>query len=448
MNKKNTLPHTFIILLYLVVLSSCLTYIIPSGSFERVFDEATGETLVVADSYEQIESNPVAPYKIFHKLFEALTMPKNASLIFFILLIGGAFEIILRTNSITVLVESILSYMRGKELWIIPIFVSAFSVFGFTMGLTTASIVFVPIGITVARTMGFPKICGMAMIALGTNVGFTAGIFNPFGVGIAQTVAEVPLYSGSGYRWVTLFVLIIVTSLYLVWYAGKHRESICLDEIKAVRMSIRQLIVLGEFVGTFVILTVGITTKGWSAKDIVVIMLIAGIVMGLSQGFTPGQICDYIIEGSRKMMKGVLVIGIAATIRLILTDGNILDTITYHLTGLVYHMPGEIQLLGIFLFNASINFLITSGSAKAALVMPIFIPMADFLGLTRQSAVYAFQMGDGLTNLASPISTTLNGVLAVSDESYATWIRFYIPLVGIYIVTGGILVMLAKTIGY
>lgn len=448
MQKKNKIPHTFIILFSLVLLSSCLTYIIPSGKFERVIDETTGETLVVADSYEQIENNPVAPYKILHKFFEALTIPKNATLIFFILLVGGVFEIILRTECITALVESILSHMRGKELWIIPIFVSVFSVFGFTMGLTTASIVFVPIGITVARTMGFPKICGMAMIALGTNVGFTAGIFNPFGVGIAQTIAEVPLYSGAAYRWITLLILIMVTSLYLVWYARKHRLSVRMDENKDIHLSIRQKIVLLEFVSTFFILTVGISRYGWSAKDIVVVLLIAGIFMGLSEGFTPGQICEFITEGCRKMVKGVLVIGIAATIRFILTEGNILDTITYYLTELVYHMPGEIQLLGIFLFNAFINFLITSGSAKAALVMPIFTPMADFLGLTRQSAVYAFQMGDGLTNLASPISTTLNGVLAVSDETYDSWIKFYIPLVGIYIVIGSVLVMISKSIGY
>lgn len=448
MKKEKKIPHTFIILFALVFLSSCLTYIIPSGEFERAFDDTTGETLVVADSYKQIEQNPVAPYKILHKFFEALTITKNATLIFFIILVGGAFEIILRTDCITALVESILSHMRGKELWVIPIFVSAFSVFGFTMGLTTASIVFVPVGITVAKTMRLPKICGMAMIALGTNVGFTAGIFNPFGVGIAQTIAEVPLYSGAGYRFITLLILIMVTSLYLVWYASKHREPVRVYENKDVRLKIRQKIVLGEFVIAFVILTVGISKYGWSVKDIVVILLLVGIVIGLSKGFTPGQICEFITEGCRKMIKGALVIGIAATIRLILSEGNILDTITYYLTGLVYYMPSEIQLLGIFLFNASINFLITSGSAKAALVMPIFTPMTDILGLTRQSAVYAFQMGDGLTNLASPISTTLNGILAVSDETYASWIKFYIPLVGIYIVIGSIMVMMTKLLGY
>ena len=448
MQKKKKIPHTFIILFALVLVSSLLTYIIPSGEFERVFDESTGETLVVKGSYERTESQPVAPYQILHKFFEALSNSKNASLMFFILLIGGAFEIILRTGCISALCESVLSHMRGKELWIIPVFVSLFSVFGFTMGLTTASIVFVPIGITIAGTLGIPKMCGMAMVALGTNAGFTAGIFNPFNVGIAQTIAEVSLYSGAGYRWIVLLVLNIVTSLYLVRYAKKHREPVFENEKKVVSISIRQKIVLGEFILTFFVLTAGISLHGWTMKDIVVVFLIAGIIMGLSVGFKPDQICEIITEGCRKMIKGVLVIGIASTIRLILTEGNILDTITYELIGLVAYMPGEIQILGMFLLNASINFLITSGSAKATLVMPIFTPMADFLGLTRQSAVFAFQMGDGLTNLASPISTTLNGVLAVSDETYDKWIKFYIPLVGIYMIVGSILVILAKITGY
>lgn len=173
--KKKSIPHSYILLFTLVLLTCLLTYIVPSGEYNRYFDEASMQTLVTPNSYHTVNSTPVAPYLIFHKFFIAISEPKTASLMFFILLIGGAFEVILQTESLTSLCESVLFRLKKKALWIIPVFVCLFSVFGFTMGLTTASIVFVPIGIAAAKSLGIPKMCGMAMVALGTNAGFTAG---------------------------------------------------------------------------------------------------------------------------------------------------------------------------------------------------------------------------------------------------------------------------------
>lgn len=446
--KKRTVPHTYIILFILLFVACLMTYLIPSGEFERVFDEKSAQTLVVAGSYHEVTATPVAPYSVFNKIFEAATLSKTASLAAFILLIGGAFEVIMKTGSLTALCESTLMRMKRFELWFIPIFVCLFSVFGFTMGLTTASIVFVPIGIAAAKALGIPKMCGIAMVALGTNAGFTAGIYNPFSVGIAQMIAEIPIFSGAGLRWVALIVLNVVTSLYLMRYAAKHSVEASVNEETHPKMTVRQKVTIAEFVAAFILLTIGISCFGWGTDGIVVVFLVASIVMGLTSKLSVNEICETFTDGCKKMIKGVIIIVLASTIRLILADGNIMDTITLWLTNGVIHLPSSVQLLGMFLLNALINFLVTSGSAKAALIMPLLTPMADTLGLTRQSAVFAFQMGDGLTNLASPISTTLNGVLAVSEENYGRWFRFYIPLVGIYILTGGLLVLLSRLIGY
>ncbi len=137
--KKRTVPHTYIILFILLFVACLMTYLIPSGEFERVFDEKSAQTLVVAGSYHEVTATPVAPYSVFNKIFEAATLSKTASLAAFILLIGGAFEVIMKTGSLTALCESTLMRMKRFELWFIPIFVCLFSVFGFTMGLTTAS---------------------------------------------------------------------------------------------------------------------------------------------------------------------------------------------------------------------------------------------------------------------------------------------------------------------
>lgn len=446
--KKKHIPHTYILLFTLVLFACLMTYIVPAGEFDRHFDEAAEQTLVIADSYHTTTQAPVAPYLIFHKFFSALSEPKTASLMFFILLIGGAFEVIMQTGSLTALCESVLFRLKEKALWIIPVFVCLFSVFGFTMGLTTASIVFVPIGIAAAKSLGIPKMCGMAMVALGTNAGFTAGIFNPFSVGVAQTIAELPLYSGAGFRFIVLVILNLVTSLYLMAYAAKHRTAPEMADTQCSTMTKRQKLMLAEFATAFLLLTFGIAQLGFGTADIVVVFLVAAVIMGITCGFTLSRICEVFTDGCKRMIKGVLIIGIAATIRLVLADGNIMDTITHFMTEAVISLPAQMQLMGMFIITALLNFLVTSGSSKAALIMPLLTPMADTLGLSRQSAVFAYQLGDGLTNLASPISTTLNGVLAVSEESYEKWIRFYIPLVGIYILTGGLLILLSSFIGY
>ncbi|MGE4214146.1 MAG: YfcC family protein [Anaerotignaceae bacterium] len=449
MKSKKTFIHAYIIIISLIISSCFLTYIIPAGSFERVTNEALGQTVVVAGSYQQIESTPVSPLLIFHKLYEAVSGSKTAALIFFLLFISGSFEVILKTGCMENLCKEFVQKLNGRELIVIPIFVCLFSVFGFTMGLTTASIIFVPLGISIAASSGFPKIVGISMVALGTNAGFTAGIFNPFTVGIAQNIAEIPLYSGQSMRWFSLVLLNTVTSLYLLYYAKKHRQLRAEKEVlSTTKMTSRQKIEIFEFAAAFTILTVGISLWGWKTADIVVVFLVTAIIIGKTEGFSFTEICTIFTDGCKKIMKGAIIVGLAATIRLVLSEGNVLDTITYSLTQLVESLPPSIQLLGMFFFNAVLNILVTSGSAKAALVMPILTPMADFLGLSRQSAVFAFQLGDGLTNLSSPISTTLNGVMAVSEIEYSQWIKFYLPLVLIYMLTGSGLTIFAQIIGY
>lgn len=454
-SKKISL-HVFVLLFILVLAASLMTYVIPGGEFERVKNEATGETIVIADSYKEVDSQPVEPWTLPHKFYEALSASKTAGLIFFIFIIGGSFEVVMHTGSLTALCERLLYCFRNKRRWIIPIFVSLFSVFGFTMGLSTASVIFVPIGIAAAAMLGFDRLTGVAMVALGTNAGFAAGIFNPFSVGVAQTLAEVPLYSGAWIRVLLLIVLVPATSLYLMRFADKRGQldpeaqenTITPSSCKAEPLTSRQKLVLIEFVILFSILIIGVSALHFKTADIAVTFLIMGFLVGLTAGFGLNQTCETFIAGCRKMVKGSLVIGLAATMRQVLADGMILDTITRSLTGLVYYFPKWAQLTGMYLSNAGIDLVITSGSAHAAVVMPIMTPMADFLGLTRQSAVLAFQLGDGLVNLTSPISTTLTGILAVSELSYDKWIRFFLPLVGIYLVIGACFMILAGAVGY
>lgn len=447
MEKEKKQMHTFIVLLILILLACVLTYVVPAGNFERWEDPQLERTVVVEGTYKTVENQPIKPWLIFNKFYQAICQPQTAGLMFFIMIIGGCFEIILAADAIKNLCFSLAERMRHRRFVVIPAFVCFFSIFGFTMGLTTASIIFVPVGIAVGKSLGFNQITSIAMVALGTNAGFTAGIFNPFSVGIAQSIAEVPIFSGQWLRWILLVALNLTTSLYIMNYGKKHVDKLP-EEVIARRLEPKDKILLGEFAVIFILLVYGIGRYRWEQEQIVVVFMIGALVMGFSSKMRAGEICNTFTIGCKKMIKGVLVIGFAATIRFILTEGNILDTITYQLTKITGAVPGALQLTSIFIFIALFNFLVTSGSTKAALIMPILTPMADFLGLSRQAVVFTFQLGDGLTNLASPISTTLNGILAVSEESYSRWIRFYMPLVGINMVVGIAFTWIALAVGY
>lgn len=440
-------PHVFQILAVLLLLASALTWLIPAGCYDRVLDEATGQTAVVPGTFVLTEPTPVVPWRLPRLLFQAFSTGSAPKLMFFVFFLGGAFEVILESGALTALCAWMVRRLRRRRAWVVPVFVGVFSVFGFTMGLTTASIVFLPLGMTAARALGYDAITGMAMVMLGTNAGFAAGAYNPFSVGIAQAIAELPLYSGAWLRWLLLAVLVPVTGVYILRRtepsAPVEEESFAEQELAP-----RQGLVLALTMGALILVICGVNAWSWSIPEIAAVFLVLGVLCGLAAGFEAGRICVLLTDGCKKMMSGALTIGMAAALRLVLTEGGILDSVVHGLLGLVEQLPAWSQLLGMFYTNALLDLLITSGSGHAAVAMPLMVPLADALSLSRQSAVLAFQLGDGLVNLVSPISNTLVSCLALSGVSYSRWLRYFLPLVGIYLVIGTAFLLLAGAVGY
>ncbi len=193
-NKPRKFPHTYVLLLGLVLLACVLTYIVPAGSFERVKDEASGQTLVVTGSFNEVPPSPVAPWLIPQKIFETLSTGSVAKLIFFVLILCGSMEIIMQAIGLEALSNKISGVFKNKPLCAISLSIVVFSVMGFSAGMTTQAIVFIPVTLAAVAAFGFDPVIGVGMIFVGTNLGFTAGMFNPFSVGIAQSIAELPLY--------------------------------------------------------------------------------------------------------------------------------------------------------------------------------------------------------------------------------------------------------------
>ena len=444
--KKWKTPHTFVILVVIIIIAAAATYIVPAGEFARYKDAATGKTLVEAGSYHRIESSPLNLLKIPEAIYTGIV--KSASTITFMLIIGGAFQVITSTGALTALCKKLSKTFSKHKYVVIPVFLTLFSIFGFTMGMSS-------------EVMIFDKVTGTAMIALGAAVGFTAGILNPFNVGVAQDIAELPLFSGMAYRIVVLVVLIAATSIYIICYARKvaanpeksviygikEDEEYTFDNVTD-NLTGRQIGVLVVMALGFGLLIYGLSKKGWYFEEMSGLFIFMGVICGLINGYGPSKIAKEFGEGAKGIVVGCLIIGIARTVEVILSDAHILDTIVYGIVNLVNFLPGSIKAVGMFICQSLINCVIVSGTGQAAVTMPLMVPVSDLVGISRQTAVLAFQLGDGFSNSVLPMSSSLMGYLAVSKIPYSKWLKFMMPLFLIWTALGCIFMLGALVIGY
>lgn len=457
--KKWKTPHTFVILVAIIIIAAIATYLIPAGEFTRFKDAATGKTLVEAGSYHRIASNPLNSLLIPSAIYTGIV--KSASTITFMLIIGGAFEVITSTGALTALCKKLSKTFSKHKYAVIPVFLTLFSIFGFTMGMSSEVMIFVPIGITLALFLGLDKVTGTAMIALGAAVGFTAGILNPFNVGVAQDIAELPLFSGMAYRIVILVILLVATSAYIIIYAKKVAANPEKSVIYGIQedteytfedvsdsISKSQIAVLVIMAAGFGILIYGLSKKGWYFEEMSGLFIFMGIACGLVSGYGPSRIAKEFGNGAKGIVVGCLIIGIARTVEVILSDAKILDTIVYGIVNIVNVMPGSIKAVGMFICQSLINCVIVSGTGQAAVTMPLMVPVSDLVGISRQTAVLAFQLGDGFSNSVLPMSSSLMGYLAVSKIPYSKWLKFMMPLFLIWTALGCLFMLGALIIGY
>ena len=334
-----------------------------------------------------------------------------ADVIGFLLIIGGSFELVNASGSILALCRTVGRHLKGKEIFVVPIFLALFAVFGTTMGMSNEVAIFVPIGITMALTLGLDKVTGMAMVTVGAVTGFTAGLMNPFTVGVAQDIAGVPLFFGMSLRGVLLIAMLVIDTIYIIAYdrrVKKHPEK---------------SILAGLF-------------------------LAMGIVCGLIGGLSPSKIATTFTAGAKGLAGSALTLGFARAIMLTLENAMVIDTIANAVSIAVNALPAAVQSIGFFLAQTGVSFVITSGSGMAAVTIPLMAPVADLIGLSRQALVLAYQMGDGFSNLLLPTTSSLLGALAVSKIPYARWVKFMFPLFLIWTALGAVMMVLAVAVGY
>lgn len=460
MKKKFVFPNTYIIIILMMIVAVLLTWIIPSGEFERVKDEVSKQSIIIPGTFKYIENNPISLFKIPVYIMKGLA--KASDIVFLVIIVGGAFNIIIETGMFQSFAGRLTKVFSNKEVLIIPAFSTIFALACTTMGVNTF-IGFAPIAVIIARSIGYDAIVGVSMVALGGAIGFSTGTFNPFTTGVAQSLAGLPIFSGLGYRFVCLVVFLIVTNIYIIWYAKKIKanpESSVVYEMEQENKKIevsekqhdkiegRHYLVLLIVIACFVLLVYGSQNWKWKLQENAAMFIWMGVLSGFAYGFGPSKIAEEFTKGAKKLVYGALMIGMANGISLILTDGKILDTTVQYLGGLLVTLPSYLQAAGMFLMQLLINGLITSGSGQAAATMPIMLPVADIIGITKQTTVLAFNFGDGLSNYILPTSSALMGFIAMVGISYSNWMKFMWKLFLIWIVVGAILVIVANSINY
>lgn len=455
--KRVKVPHTYVILVTITIIIAILSYIIPASTYDTI--EVGERTVVDPSTYHYVEQSPVSIMQLLTSVPRGLQ--EAAEISFFIFILGGSFAIITKTGALEIGVGALAKKLEGYPSLIVPVFIILFSVLGGTVGLSEECIIFIPIGVLLARSLGYDAMVGTAIIFLGAAVGFNSGFMNPFTVGVAQSIAELPLFSAMWYRLIIWAVFNVATIYMVLRYAKKVRKdpssSYCLELEKQEAGEIQKLENVGEITKVHIIVIIlfliaiglvvyGVINWGFYINEIVGIFLGLGIICGFVAKMGPSKMAVTFIEGAKEMAMGALVVGVARSILVVLNDGQILYTIVHAVSQLIQLVPKSISAVFMFLFQLVLNFFIPSGSGQAAATMPIMTPLSDIVGISRQTAVLAFHLGDGISNSIIPTGGSLLASLSVAKIDYEKWVKFVWPIILVWVIIACIFTGIAASI--
>jgi uncharacterized ion transporter superfamily protein YfcC len=471
------MPHVFVLLTGVILVCSVFTYFIPSGSYERETKTlgSTTRTVVKPGTYQEIEKeisvdgiifgghsdDKAVPVSFFGFLSSIPRGMEAASgIIFFIFIIGGVFGILQRTGTIMAFIQKLLDLFGHRAEVMVIILMIVVGIGASTLGMGEEFIPLVPLFLIVSKELGFDRVFGLAIVMLAAEVGFAAATTNPFTVQIAQGIAEVPLNSGLELRLIFFLVTIIVAIIYLLRYGAKIKknpsksvmpdddfsvEHISFDKIEFDRKH-GFIILTGAVLFAFIIFAV--QEFGWWMSEMAGGFLLIGIVSIFIAGIPINEAARSFVKGMEEMLVAAMVVGFAKGVQVVLEDGQILDTIIFSAANLLQNFHEYFGAAGMLVFQTILNFFIPSGSGQAAVTMPLMAPLADLLGITRQTAVLAFTCGDGFSNMIIPTSGFLMAVLSLAKIPYTKWVKFILPLFLIMMALSFIFIGIAVAINY
>jgi len=458
--KKSRIPHVFVLLIIITLCCGILTWLLPTGVFDRAPNEV-GRMLVVPGSYHKVDPSPVGPFAMVVALYSGIL--DAAGIVVFIFLSFAGISIMIQTGAFNCMIASLLRILKGKaRVIVIPLFIALFSIAASTIGMFEEILPFIPIFVGFAIAMGYDALIGMAMVAIGPALGYSAAAINPFTLGVAQSIAELPPLSGAWYRIICNVVFVVVASIYMIRYVLMIRKNpekslVYGDDFKEFtfdpsafdkqKFGIREKLVILTFIGGIVAVVLGSFLKGWYFEELAAVFILMGVISGFIMGWGPSNIARRASASFGDIATAAMMVGFARAILVVMRQGNIIDTVVYYLSLPLNYLPRWIVVEAMLVFQTLLNFLIPSGSGQASTSMPIMAPLSDILGINRQIAVLAFQFGDALTNILWPTAfmTVICGVAKIRVDK---WLKWFLPLFGWLFLTQGVLLAIAMMINY
>lgn len=457
--KKKAPMSMWKIILIVIAVVYVMSFIIPSGAYQRDGNMAIPGTYEVT---EKVYLNPVEvilgvgdlTYTTFGKLFVTL------------IIMGGMMGIVNSTGVLDRALGNMIHRLKDKALVIIPIYIFATALLGCVGSMISTVVLFVPLGITIAKQLKADRLFAVGLVILGSFTGFMTSPINPLTGVLGQEIAGLAPYSGAGLRTIVTVINLLIVSAYLIWWVKRcqknpavyeknfggeqeETEEVVVPGAETYRpMTIREIAILVIFFGAFIFFAAGGPTLGLGMTELGSIMLPVAFVEGILAHYDIDETMKRFVKGTQDMCGVMVFMVLACVMSVILNNSGILDTIVYYISIPLSHMSSAFAAVGMFIANAIINIFINSGSGQTAVMMPIMAPLADVIGVTRQMAVLTLQYGDGFTNLFAPTSVNLMACLAMAKVDLKSWYKFLVPCYAMLFVVMVISIFVGTAIGF
>ena len=449
-----SIPHVLVLILMIILICCGLTYIVPAGLYEN--DAQTG--MVVPNSFHWVESSPISPWRA---LVEVTNGVASQGVIFALLFImGGLIYVVIESGAVTNVINYSVYKLQDKSITVlVPTIVVLMSAIGALAG-QDSLVTFVLVGLLLVKKLRLDKIAALSIFYLSYITGQAAGPTVAI-ILMAQETAGLAPISGLGARlvvWAALTLLcVIYTTRYCLKISKDPSRSILgymeqpdeKDELsKTQTLGVREVVTVLCMLVPFGFYAYGAALYSWGFPNLIAFAMVAVIVVGIVNRTNPNELAVTFLKGASAMGGICLMIGFAKVVGIVLTDGKILHTIAYGAVTVIGGLGDAFTASGMFLFTTAINLLIPSGPAKVPMLIPLFVPVADVLGITRQVMCLAFQLGDGLTNFVTPVSAVLAAALSMSGVDLRQWWRYVLPYTGLTFVIAIVALTILQSIGW